>query len=279
MQNRWNIYNWRDKKQYQFLEGSSNKLFRWEFHRRRPDYRKRWLEEARKELPYSDGDLLRERDLMIPLMHDGLIGMPNPTNPKPKELRFISKPRGFEAFFGVEDIEDIDWIHITLNIQEFAFLVDLSREPIGKLFARVNGGRILDRKKHPSQRDILFSARDTRVKVKRKLPPYGWQPRILTNPRDSKDALVIFNQALPVGPQWEFAKNALEELQKPFSFTQRRKRRESWITHLRILDAREINVSYSEIGNVLFKNDYATATGQAQKAYDNAKRVRDNFPI
>ena len=278
----WNIYDWQDETQYSHLKADDLTLFRWEFHRRRPEYRDLWLLEAHKESSSSDEDLIANLDLVVPVIHENLFGMPNPGNANPAELNYRDPQRGYQVYFSnePEGVNDLPWIKLSLNLPEFAMLLDLSQEPIRKLFARLSKRENFNGKKKSSQRDVLFATRDESVQPRKKISASDWKPRILQNPKNPSEVLIIFNQGLPVGPQWDFVKKELTRRQKPLKLKNRRKRRTSWVTHLRVLDARECQVSYAEIGEVIFRcEDPYGANGQGQKAVEAAQQVRDHFPM
>jgi hypothetical protein len=90
-----------------------------------------------------------------------------------------------------------------------------------------------------------------------------------------------FSLAEPLGPQIQRAAGVLRKAQEEGYGTKNTSRpsRELWPLYLRILDARECDASWKEIGQVFWPNDKGSVKDKARHTHEQARAVRDNFPI
>jgi hypothetical protein len=105
-------------------------------------------------------------------------------------------------------------------------------------------------------------------------------PRIHCSNFNEDEVIVIFDLNYVFRPQWDISKKILKDLQKPLQIPERRCRSSAWSTHLRVLDAKDSGATLLEIGKHIFNfKEKEIRTGQAQKAIENAEKVRDDLPF
>ena len=90
-----------------------------------------------------------------------------------------------------------------------------------------------------------------------------------------------FNIAEPLEPQLTKARNYLRRIQEERfgKINTRRPSCELWPLYLRVLDARDSGASWQRIGRILWPSDAGETKNKARRTYDSAVGVRDNFPI
>ena len=318
----WNVPDWRDESAYPKDEGTGLAQWKWEFLRRRPDYRQDWLVYAPKgyaqemkeyeDHPFYDmkvGTKTLRLKNEPPLPLDDLnrtVNIPdciktkywipfliNPKNPNPETLNVFryARPVLDDWTFPGDDREtNVFGLNVFLSKTEVALLFDLSSIPIEQQMAEL-------KKKFPFEMSISDSPGDSRTfqnlpelllwpneeelsDVKKRRKPH--RPRIIDHPKREDHSIVIFNFAFNYEQQWEFVKTELKSRQKPYALPKRRKRPEAWTNLLRVLDARELDVPFWEIGKVVYgyenDEDKFKANPVAREAFLDAKRIRDHFP-
>lgn len=91
--------------------------------------------------------------------------------------------------------------------------------------------------------------------------------------------LYNFDISQPLRPQLERAALHLEAVQKEIhGKVIRRPRTGNWRDFLRVLDARDLNVSYSTVQERLWPGQEKSPQA-ARDTYEAARRLRDNFPL
>jgi len=219
---RWNVPDWRDESAYPSRDELSDKLWRWEFIRRMPDYRAAWAKAAEQEY-----EILRKkasnsnRDLSQFLTPDSV---------------YFTVSRA--VYWFTKEFNDVLKYHShpfpnpRLSYQQLLH-GGLQGGLLGFGYRDEEGGT-LAANPEPIDRDIhtiLFANR----------------------------VLIEFDLMEPGRPQFERARARFERLQADYvkkqNYSDRleaklrgRRRKDMWPRYLRVLDARDEGVSYEEIG-------------------------------
>ena len=273
----WGIPDWMDPSAYPHPEKANEELWKWEFLRRREDYREDWMTFAErtykrhlKEAKASNGKMSGWK----PYLHNmgnpkktpkdlefvaempnaygkyGLLYLPNPANPYPDVLEQCW-PVEETSFRGGEGyLENLWGMEYVLFQHEVAFRFDLRTEPVEQLCSpfmeklslhETMRGDFSKLKPTASQLNLLWDRDDLRGISKWKGPPNT--PRILLDPKTTGVVHVIFDVTQPYLLQWEEAKKWMKMLQRKRVGKVKAQRCHPfiWQDYLRILDAREIN--------------------------------------
>jgi hypothetical protein len=270
----WGVPDWRDKDAYPKPDDLRLDEWRWEFERRRPEYREAWLLYAERTYRANIEDA------------QTIIGSDWAARERRKDLvrsiddpQFYAKRRQSTEFGPWREYE---WNYIQDPVAPNRNLLTFEQSTYGV---------------------ILFDSWDAFLELPRR-----------TDPDDSGHVAITFDLKRPLRPQLETAEEILEfhvanekawseEYSEP---KQRRRHTENWPTYLRILDALDANPlwersdgpcpkfpgkqTWKAIGDAIFldanlaqkevdaliKNN---PTQAAQDIYRAAKKLRDNFPF
>lgn len=215
---KWGLPEWRDENQYTETDELSNDQWRWEFLRRRTDYREDyekskdyfWELGADKETHFQETYRIR------------FIENPAYSIRDLKEQRKVSK----ELFKPNPDIEFIDSMPGALY-----------------RYPSLNGGY-----------------------MKSSMHPHHLELKI--------------DLGSPLAPQFKKLREIAKSFQSSWSTKTRRPQKGKWPTYLRILDAREIGVTYREIGEVILGHqDYDEAGKRAHEHFKLAISLQREFPV
>lgn len=90
-------------------------------------------------------------------------------------------------------------------------------------------------------------------------------------------ALVMVDLGKPIRPQLQSAEAKLSSFSDAVTRRPRRPRRDKWVQHLRVLDAREDGATWKEIGSAVLGSHGDHGAPIAADAYRRAAELRDNW--
>lgn len=252
--NPWNVPDWRNPKEYPKPEELSYTLWRWEFLRRREDYRQDWESFAN---PSYQWDLSKASD---------------PSHETYQKLIPRLDDRAFRA--------RIDYL--AYGSLKQPQLLPLFEEALSRFKKyELGGGLPNPRVRVPENltfdlkygsfisgpTDNLFHGSGSRVHVA------------------ENDVYIKFDLSEPLQGQVKLATNLLKETQIARFGTkvERRAHHNKWPLYLRVLDARTQGASYGEIGKLLLSNSQREAAGydyspRTKVIHDAAMFLSFNFP-
>lgn len=249
----WGIPNWRDPSAYPDPETTSIAQWKWEFLRRRLDYRLDWMthflssweeykkkhpdefpqtnEESEKGQPYRPETaayldrLFSHVEMPGSIEKYGLEWLPNPNVACSEYLPFTTLPEEITLYGIDEEIRNWHGLHYTLFPGEVLIRFDLNLQPVERLFAhftkRVPKGNDEDKvcegidRDDVSFMDLMLHGKDYSEISKLLKSKLDRGPRILLDPSKRGVVHVIFDKRQQsFGKQWDAAKGKLAALQK-----------------------------------------------------------------
>jgi hypothetical protein len=242
---RWGIPDWSDPSTYGDASRWSGSRWRWEFTRRRPDYRADFEKYAQGTL-----DRLDERRRTEPTKK--FLGRNDPG--------FVATMEWMENYDAMELVEKYGLLHLPNPC--------ISDQPWHVIRFEKRFGGVM-RGDGPFRWNPNQQAEKETATM---LVPEG-------------AAAALFDLSRPLNPQLKTAKEILIELQKVRKEkTGRKPHRQKWLNYLRALDARESNATLAEMGSVFWPDTFLSS-GNARKnehsawdEYQAAVRLRDNLP-
>lgn len=274
---KWGIPDWRDASAYPDPENTSDLQWKWEFLRRREDYRKDWetysalTREKIKEHPSNDPieyvRSLHELEGLNPTISTsseldflavmpgsekkyGLIFLAHPGNPNASLLCGGNRVEGIMWSLGNDGISDFWGIQYSIQPYEMVLRFDLTAGPVWKLLDQLTKKEPLtpddqdnfdlEGQTHASWLEIICWGNDSEMRCWRGTLKDRFIPRYLLDPQSKGVVHVILNRIKPFGPQLDEVKIMLEALQKQKvgKIKNRRSHRKTWVNYLRALDAR-----------------------------------------
>jgi len=274
----WGIPNWRNENEYSYLENASDLQWKWEFLRRRKDYREDWLKyspQTHATCKALKVKLKKSGSLDAPYLFNysprlltsnhfefvaenphalkkyGLKWMPHPANPHPSHLWkcwhqiLVGLPEHHIGDWEVRNLGlDDHWgMEYSLFPNEIAFCLDLSKMSVDqqlRYLLAVTSTKGFERYygKRNSPLNFIFKDSDKAAFSGYTFPKFP--PRIVRDPSSKNLVHLIFNIALPPHEQVNDVKSSLREMQENLQGKKpkRRKREEAWPGYLRLLDAR-----------------------------------------
>ena len=272
----WGIPDWKDPSTYPDIEKTPKTVWKWEFLRRREDYRDDWLTYAPLTYQQKLGEnktkkknqgpkclVTPEDPNFLAEMPDSqekykLALLPNPVNPWPENFSFTNEPDVFLRY-GHGEIEDLWGLQYSLFPGETAISIDLTQQPVEAILSQYKEGvgfdhdfeekiaipeKVRKRKKTSvSGVDLLMYAGNVYPPRKRRNKG-GNAPRFFLDPRQDATVHVIFSQGEgSLLAQWRTAKQQLKTLQQTLVEklpSTSRLHPDVWQNYLRVLDARSI---------------------------------------
>lgn len=252
----WGVPDWKDARAYPAPDALTTCEWRWQFTRRRPDYRDLWL----KWSPLNEAQILEHKE----------------------EYETLAARSGQTIDIFLDSAPTDDHHSVRLKYHMSAL-----RNP-AKEFShwQLMGGSFPPNHAHyPNTHSAMMLART----LIEKFPGYIDDEIELRKRSDEllKAEGVIyysFDLSQPLEPQFQKARDHLASVQQERNGRQniRRPRRDNWPLYLRALDARDSEATFAEMAEAFWPDDYAYGVKTLQSArdtYDAACQVRDNFPL
>ena len=299
----WNVPDWRDETGYPKAENTGLGQWKWEFLRRREDYREDWLTYAPQayaqemkeyeEKPFSEINCglqkytIKKEPPMPPNHKDYIVetpeclqryGIPWLMNPKTSEPQTLwvftvaSRSLWDWTLPGNDVNTEVFGIDVPLAKTEVGVLFELSSVPIETQMAEVM-------QMFPFEMSISDSPGD--IRIFRNLPEFllwpneedlkglektykKYQPKIFPHPNHSQQFVVIMNFAFTFEHQWTFVRTELQSLQTTKVIQKRRATTKAWSKFLQVLDARAEGNTFLEIGKILYPHKQGYADRASQ---------------
>ena len=293
----WNVPDWVDGSAYPDPNTTNLAQWKWEFLRRRKDYRDDWLayaphtyEQQKKEYrsaPFIEfrigkRTIRRKKDKPFPPQHldavaytptafekYGMHGLFNPNNPQPKELWiFAQSPLIDWSAPGEGKMTDVFGLNMILSKTEVVLKFDLSKAPIDRMMGDLNRRFPLPNLEEGDSTEIrnlrkmlLYVLHTDRPKHIKNSENYI--PRIIEVVQRPYEALVIFDLSIAFWSQWKEAKKWLMSLQiqKGYKFKTPNLHPEKWGRYLRVLDAKAAGLPNKEIIERIGKEIFSDCKG------------------
>lgn len=249
---KWGLPDWRDNAAYPLDRLVTE--WRWEFLRRRPDYRNEWIKRS----------VLGVHPSLDPLksFEDGNGEVVDPDGPAYCYAEDVDIAR---LQFGVSVIYDPAW----RGPPYIGFFTDTTAGiTTGRIASSaVMGGAFLERMQRERNTHGLVEAEQVRLE------------RVEKYEKDFGIVKYVFDLKRPLLPQIKVAQTKLLKKQKRELGTKNtdRPRTENWSLFLRVLDAIDCGASYSEIATANFFNTKNRTPQAVRDTYNLACTLRDKF--
>lgn len=243
--NDWGIPKWRDASAYPDPETTSNFQWKWEFLRRRNDFREDWVKYAAETFENmtknggsnpthaikilfdiqgfpksfsSMGDLGFLAEMPGSEKKYGLVWFPNPSNPSPEFLYFFNEPlKDIKFDCGAGGVRDYWGVQYTVFPHEIVLRFDLKVLPVWRLMDQLTTKSLpskevqvelnLKDQSPLSQLELWCLCSDESERSYwRKKHKGKSDPRYLIDPHNNHIVHVVINQIQPLGPQVQHIK-------------------------------------------------------------------------
>jgi hypothetical protein len=253
----WGIPNWRDPAAYGDTKRWSERRWRWEFTRRRPDCRKDFLTHKDETVRYYE-EVRALEVARSPQTKQGRLL-------RPDEPGFVAQVPGCNKKYGLTSLPNP-----AIGDQPF-YVIQFFPVSAAAVFA-------LERSEHAKQ-DQKVTLPDGRV-IDESLASLAWSIG-LHDKIEPLDALIAIDLSAPIQKQLDRARLTLEYMQKKKigKVVRPRKHRDKWLTYLRVLDAKESGLSLSKTAKYVLGPTERDGPAQfARDVWKQAQALRSKWP-
>ena len=259
--NEWGIPDWRDPNAYGDTTQWNKLNWRWEFIRRRDDYREDFLKSCRRfneEMRGMIKSLDENRTKYVEALKEYQKELSGPLRQEVQDLIRA-------AMVPSEDTEKLKGSALSLIVDESHPDSKICLEKSSEVLLKYRINPLQNPKKTPFEPRLEIAAR--LVGIARYFPGLASTDSF---PLGEGEVAYVFNTKFPIEKQISSAKHMLERIQKSEygHLARPREHPNKWFLYLRVLDAREANQSWAVIADTLFSPD-----AEPQKARDVHKQA------